>query len=281
MPDDLLLRRLRSLQPGELKSLLTGGLRVDEKELDNLEQEDLVLLCSKELRSAAGSSTRNLLRGDHDFPYKQLLIDVADKLTEGFTALSWTKFTLNDSHSEQEIEDEIIRLFEARAREWWKNLSDKGKAKFVNGLNSVLSGDKAMGIDIKDGIKAFLTQQTVENIFQSGITFGLSKVAAPWLLGGLGMSVVSYVGWLVLLQTVGFMGGLKIAVFGLGGFGALGGAVGLLGGTIIGMVLGFPTLFATLDGPAYRKTVPTTIMLLAKCRVDTLMKEQMNGGAEA
>ena len=83
-----------------------------------------------------------------------------------------------------------------------------------------------------------------------------------------GVSVVSQVGWLILLQTVGWMGGLKIAVFGIGGYGALGGMVGTLGGAAIGGVPALPTAAALLDGPAYRKTVPTVIILLAKSRMD-------------
>jgi uncharacterized protein YaaW (UPF0174 family) len=249
--------------------LLTGGLRVSENALTDLKKEELVLLCSKKLRLAAGSSVRNLFRGDHDFPYKQLLIDVADKLMEGCTALSWTKYSLKDSHAEREIEDEIVRLFENRSSKWWEKLTDKKKAQFVDGLNSVLRGDEIRKADLTDGPKIFLTQQVIENVIQNGIILGLSHVAAPGILGSLGASVVSQVGWLILLQTVGWMGGLKIAVFGIGGYGALGGMVGTLGGVAIGSVLALPTAAALLDGPAYRKTVPTVIILLAKSRMDS------------
>ena len=77
---------------------------------------DLVMLCSAKLRSAAGSSTANLTRDPHEFPYKQLLIDVADKLTPGLTPLSWTKFRLKDDHKEEEIEQLVLDLFEEQAR---------------------------------------------------------------------------------------------------------------------------------------------------------------------
>lgn len=59
--------------------------------------DELILLCSKKLRAAAGSSTGNMFRNDHGFPYKQILIDVADKLSPGHTVLSWTDYKLDDS----------------------------------------------------------------------------------------------------------------------------------------------------------------------------------------
>ena len=68
--------------------------------------------------------------------------------------------------------------------------------------------------------------------------------------------------------------GLKIAIFGLGGYGALGGFVGSLGGTIIGGVLGLPSLLVWVDGPAYRKSVPTVIMMLARTRVKLAQKQR-------
>jgi uncharacterized protein YaaW (UPF0174 family) len=47
-----------------------------------------------------------------------------------------------------------------------------------------------------------------------------------------------------------------------------------LGGTIIGGVLGPPSLLVWADGPAYRKTVPTVIMLLARTRVKLAQKQR-------
>ena len=265
-PTDLLLKRLRALRKDEVKALLTEGLGVPAKRLLALKKEDLVLLCSKELRAAAGSSIRNIRRGEHEFPYKQLLIDVADKLSPGPTWLDWTKYTLRDSHAEEEIEDAILRMFEERARKWWTGLKKNEKALFTKGLQSVLMGARVGKVKLTDGRKSLVTQQLIENVIQNGIVFGLSKVSIPGLTATLGLSVVSQVGWLVLLHTVGWMTGLKIAIFGIGGLGGLGGAVGALGASVIGTVLGIPSLLVLLDGPAYRKTVPTVIMLLARTR---------------
>lgn len=264
--DDQLFQRLRQLDDDSLHSLLVSGLRLSKDKLVGLDREELILLCSKELRSAAGSSARNFFRDEHEFPYKQILIDVADRLADGFTPLSWTKFKLGDSHSEQEIENVILNVFDERARKWWDKLPEQKKAEFIGGLQSVLDGQLNGKYNPSGGIKSVLTQQVLDSIFQNGVTLGLTQIAAPGLAGLLGVSIVSHIGWLVLVQTLGFMTGIKIAVFGVVGGGALGGAVSLLGVTAVGAALSIPSTLLALDGAAYRKTIPTVLMLLAMIR---------------
>lgn len=264
--DDQLFQRLRQLDDNSLHSLLVSGLRLSKDKLVGMDSEELILLCSKELRSAAGSSARNFFRDEHEFPYKQILIDVADRLADGFTPLSWTKFKLGDSHSEQEIENVILNVFDERARKWWDKLPEQKKAEFIGGLQSVLDGQLHGKFNPSGGIKTILTQQVLDSIFQNGVTLGLSQIAAPGLAGLLGVSIVSHIGWLILVQTLGFMTGIKIAVFGIGGFGALGGAVSLLGVTAVGAALSIPSTLLALDGTAYRKTIPSVLMLLAMIR---------------
>jgi uncharacterized protein YaaW (UPF0174 family) len=270
MSQDLLTQRLQSLVIDDLRSLLVGGLRLDEKKLEGLQRTDLVMLCSAKLRSAAGSSTLNLTRSPHEFPYKQLLIDVADKLTQGNTPLSWTKYRLNDEHHEEEIEQVVLDLFEEQARRWWQKLSEKNRNDFVDGINAAMNCDENVASQIKPGATPFIQQQAIEQLIQSGLIAGLSQVSAGGALGIVGISLVGQLGWLILLQTVGWMAGLKIAVFGIGGYGALGGAVTFLGSTAAGGAVALPGVIALADGPAYRKTVPTTVMLLAKTRLNQL-----------
>lgn len=266
---DVLFEHLNQLKKDDLKQLLTVGLRLKVDKIKNLMKKDLIELCSKELRAAAGSSTLNTVRDDHAFPYKQILIDVADKLSPGHTLLSWTDYTIDDDHSESEIEETIALLFEDRAKQWWNSLSDEKKKEFVGGIN-VAMGGAVSDIANSGGVKTFVTQQMIENIIQTGIMTGLSKVAAVGIFGSLGMSVIAQIGWFVVLQTVGWMGGVKIALFGLGGHGALGGAVGGIGGAVVGGLLSIPTLYALVDGTAYRKTVPTVVLLVAKHRAAML-----------
>jgi uncharacterized protein YaaW (UPF0174 family) len=265
---DVLLSRLRRLKKDDLMEILVGGLKVSAESVINRDKQELINLCSKELRGAAGSSTANVFRGDHEFPYKQILIDVADKLSPGHTILSWTDYKLGDDHTEAEIENTISNLFEERTKKWWKNLSPEKKAEFVGGLNSAMErSDEVKKITNSGALGSFVTQQMIENIIQTGIMSGLGKVAAGGALGTLGVSVIAQIGWLIVLQTVGWMSGVKFLLFGAAGHGAMGGAVSTVGGLAVGGVLSIPTLFALADGAAYRKTVPTIILLITKYRL--------------
>lgn len=276
MYSDLLIRRLQSLNSEDLSSILAGGLRIPEKKLRGMRHANLVMLGSEKLRSAAGSSTVNLTRDPHEFPYKQLLIDVADKLTPGITPLSWTRFRLKDDHKEEEIEQVVLDLFEEQARKWWNKLADEKREEFVDGINSVLHAEDSFTGTIDKGVAPFLQQQAIEQLVQSGLIAGLAKMSAGGALGAIGVSVVGQLGWIILLQTVGWMAGLKIAVFGIGGYGSVGGAVAWLGSAAIGTAVALPGMVALVDGAAYRKTVPTTIMILAKSRINCLIEEQVN-----
>lgn len=265
---DILFTRLSRLKKDDIKELLVGGLKVSTDDVTNKNKQDLILMCSKELRSAAGSSTVNIFRKDHEFPYKQILIDVADKLAPGHTILSWTQYKIEDSHTAGEIERAIANLFEERTKLWWSKLSDEKKTEFVNGINTAMGrAEKVREVTNEGVIKSFITQQMIENIIQAGIMSGLLKVSAGGVLGTLGLSVIAQLGWLIVLQTVGWMGGIKFALFGIAGHGAMGGAVAGIGGLAVGSALAIPTLFAFADGAAYRKTVPTVVLLIAKNRL--------------
>ena len=274
MSQDLLTQRLQSLVVDDLKSLLIGGLRLEETKLEGLPHTDLVILCSAKLRTAAGSSTLNLTRSPHQFPYKQLLIDVADKLTQGTTPLSWTKYRLKDQHGEEEIEQVILELFEEKVRRWWQKLPEAKRLEFVDGINSVMHSDQDFTKLTKKGAAPLLRQQAIEQLIQTGLITGLAQVSAGGALGVIGVSLIGQLGWVILAQTLGWMAGLKIAVFGIGGYGALGGAVTWLGTAAIGTAVALPGTVLLLDGAAYRKTVPTTLMLLAKTRLDGLASSE-------
>ena len=164
---DALLLRLRQLKKNDLMEILVGGLKVPAKSLTAVDKSALVQLCSKELRGAAGSSTANVFRGDHDFPYKQILIDVADKLSPGHTVLSWTPYRLEDAHTEDEIENTIATLFEERAKKWWNGLSPKKKNEFVGDINTAMARDELVKKVVNSGaFGSFATQQVIENIIQ-------------------------------------------------------------------------------------------------------------------
>lgn len=271
-PSDSLTIRLNILKQDDLKTILVSGLKVDQKLVYGKNKEDLIHIFSKELRSAGSSTTVGLLRYEHEFPYKQILIDVVDKLTPGNTPLSWTKYKLEDSHTEEEIEEDIANLFEDKARRWWASLKDEQKSQFANDIQGTLKQQNIAAVT-NGGVKSFLAQQAIENVIQAGVMKGIGSIAASGIMGGVGISIVGQIGWIILLQTVGWMGGLKIAMFGIAGYGAAGGAVTAVGSAAIGAALSVPTLFALVDGAAYRKTVPTVIMLIAKLRAPAVSVE--------
>ena len=133
--------------------------------------------------------------------------------------------------------------------------------------HDIHTGNEEVRDVLNSGVAGTLVrQQAVESIIQAGIMHGLSNVAAGGILGTLGVSVVSQIGWAILLQTVGWMGGVKIAIFGIAGYGSLGVAVTGLGTAAIGGVLSLPGLLVLADGPAYRKTIPTVVMLIDRDR---------------
>lgn len=223
MPSDPLTIRLDLLNQNDLKTILLSGLKVDEEVVFGKSKEVLIRLLSKELRAAASSSTVGLRRDEHEFPYKQILIDVADKLAPGYTALSWTKYKLEDAHTVEEIEEAIAAIFEEKARKWWSGLSEEKKSKFSNDIEIALKAQGVGTVTNGGAIKDFAIQQVIENLIQTGIMNGIGSIAAKGVLGGVGVTLIGQVGWLILLQTVGWMGGIKIALFGIGGYGAAGG----------------------------------------------------------
>lgn len=81
---------------------------------------------SKEYRSAAGHSLINIIREDHELPYKLILIDVADKLYPGFF---WTDYSFDDDSTEEEIEEEIEKYLSERAQKEWDKLSPLEKKR--------------------------------------------------------------------------------------------------------------------------------------------------------
>jgi hypothetical protein len=270
-PSDSLTTRLNILHHDDLKTILVSGLKVDENTVSGKNKDYLIRIFSKELRAAGSSTTAGLLRDEHAFPYKQILIDVVDKLTPGHTPLSWTKYKLEDSHTEEEIEEKIATLFEDKTRLWWAGLTDEQKSKFANDLQGALKQQNIASFT-NAGMKPFLAQQAIESVIQAGVMKGIGSMAASGIVGGLGISIVGQIGW-ILLQTVGWMGGLKIAMFGIAGYGATGGAVTAIGSAAIGAALSVPALFALADGAAYRKAVPTVIMLIVTLRAPVVRVE--------
>ena len=122
--NDELFDRLRMAKRPDLLALLED-LKLDLNEYNKLDNSKLINVISCELRSAAGNSFVNAGRGDHDFPYKQILIDVADKLCPG--RFSQTKYRLFDSATSDDIEEYINNIFNEIIKEHIEKMSSSEK----------------------------------------------------------------------------------------------------------------------------------------------------------
>jgi hypothetical protein len=120
LPDDVLIRRLRMASRSDLHDILRV-LKLDPKDVQHTPDAAVVWLISSRLRSAAGNSIANLRRGPHDFPYKQIVIDVADKLHP--SKIQWTPYKLDDAHTVEEIEDFVYDRIRERISTWLADMS--------------------------------------------------------------------------------------------------------------------------------------------------------------
>lgn len=86
---DRLFYLIEQLEYRDLLFLLKNGLQITEKKYERYSHDQLKYLFSAELREAASNSFANYFRLKHEYPYKQILIDVADKLRDGVEK-QWT-----------------------------------------------------------------------------------------------------------------------------------------------------------------------------------------------
>ncbi len=83
-------------------------------------------------RTSHGSALRNLTRDPNELPWKQMLIDAADRLTTG---LAGSSYRMDDPHSEESIESAVLDLYDARVGPLWDGLTDKERRKISTGAS--------------------------------------------------------------------------------------------------------------------------------------------------
>jgi uncharacterized protein YaaW (UPF0174 family) len=226
---DELWRRLESAHLPELHKLCEI-VRVSDAEAKS--KPVLVGELSKAIRAAAGHYVVNLFRQPHAFPYKQLLIDVADKMAPGWTFLSWTKYKLNDLHSAKEIEETAWRFFEMAMEKKLKNIPEKDKDELRKNVQ-------------QDLLKLGYSQALATHI-SAGLTgAGVGALVGPVLAYNIALNTASGLAW-VQLYWVG-----KASL------------LATLGGVVSVSTLIYAPVFAWwLGSPSYRKTVPATLHLI-------------------
>jgi uncharacterized protein YaaW (UPF0174 family) len=220
---DALFRRLRKAKRPDLVALLQEDLKKDQLEVRGLTDKDLVLEISEELRAAAGTSIANRFRGPHEFSYKQLLIDVADKLAPG---IIWTSFKVSGPETEEQIEGYIYKRVLILIEKHLESLNNADKAKLQERLEADL---RARGLpeQVVTGAVSALAAGTL-----TGLMAG--PLIATALFGSL---------WTWLF-------GLSLGQLILGGF-AVGGPVGLVAAALM-----------AASGPSYSKTIPAVTRLI-------------------
>lgn len=221
--DDVLFQRLRSAQRPDLDSLI-GDLKLDATKFHGKPDADLIEAISARLRSAAGNSLLNPTRGPHDFLYKEVLVDVADKLAPG--PMTWSRFKVSGPESEVELEDYIAERVEARVAKLVREMNEEDRRKLQTRLETDMRS-KGIPDSVAHGALTGLSTGAI-----SGLAFG--PLMASLLYSGIWTSIF----------------GLTAAQVLVGGV-ALGGPVGV----------GLATI-AVLSGPSYSKTIPTVYRLI-------------------
>jgi len=216
---DIILFRLENATDTEKKAICKHlGLEYTK----NIEKID------KEYRSAAGHSIVNVFR-KQKLPYKQILIDVADKLHSG---LGWTHFKLDDNYTELDIEKKILDDAERKAnkfKEKWMSLSEEKRQENEKKLREKLAEE---GYD----------KQTIKSL------------ASFVTLGGAGITGATPVALSIFYSS--FFGSTMAGIFGVS-LSSL-----ITGGIISASVVSAPLAIAYMSIPAYRKTIPVTLVLI-------------------
>ncbi|ETR74508.1 MAG: hypothetical protein OMM_00153 [Candidatus Magnetoglobus multicellularis str. Araruama] len=256
---DRLFYLLNKLDYEELEYILIKGLRKPKLVKDKIEYSQLVNLISKTLRNTASHSFVNAFRLEHEYPYKQILINVANKLQGNKTI-----YKLDDNHTEEEIEEEIIKLFEERSRKWWASLKSWQKRKIIDEINEMIEADLLQKVNKKVLIKQRVTKEVMDTIVAKGIVVSLVMVSAGGILGFAGLSLLDVYGWRIVTMFTGWLTGVEIFLSSGMTLFTLTGALG------VGLPIWIGSTIIYENGPNYDKTIPTIIMLLSKVREETV-----------
>lgn len=189
---------------------------------------------SKEYRSAAGHTIGNWFRGDHDLPYKEILVDVANKLKPKGDPNS---YSLGDGRSEVDIEEKIIDYFAEKIAEELNKMTPEERAKKMELFKSILQDGKNIDIghDFMKELQKALATTTVT-----------TSAVVSLLTGPLTAS----------LFYSGALAGIWASIFGMSS------SLLLLTGTGVGSLVSLPLLFLFLGSPSYKKTIPVTLQLI-------------------
>ena len=223
--DDELLKRLATAKRSDLEALL-GDLKLRRYQPFDKTDAELIGKISSELRSAAGNSLMNVMlrRKQHEFSYKQILVDVADKLAPGILGRSVYKPSGPDT--EVQIEAYIDGRIRERVVEYLKKMSEVDKKKLQDELSKDLRSKKIPEESIQSTL-AMIASGTLTGV-------ALGPAVAALLYGGVWSAIFGF----SLAQLL--VSGLIV-----------GGPVGIIAAGI-----------ALVSAPSYSKTIPAVYRLI-------------------
>jgi hypothetical protein len=257
---DRLFQLLSQMETLELEQSWSSLKKGGDSSFSNFSRQEKINLISKELRSVSGHSLVNVFRDEHAMPWKQILIDTADKLKPG---LGWTYHTLNDKSTEEEIEKKILIYLDDMIKSSWEKSSQADKDTLSNSLTTVLQQAAEQEAIQKQKIGQVaiqtVTAQTLGNAISNGLFIGggmrmlIAKTSIGVVGSAFGANFLSQLGIWFVVQFFGWWAGLKLII---------GGGAAKLGVAIIGTPLIVIGLANTAMSPSYTKSIPTVISIL-------------------
>jgi uncharacterized protein YaaW (UPF0174 family) len=257
--NDRLFDLLGVLDETEIAALWTDAFRrpPSDESFDASPRARRIDLVSREWRAVHGHSLANLRRSDHELAWKRILVDVADKIAPGW---GWTKYRVEDSHREEELEQAILRMYDERMKEMWEKLTAAQKEELAGSLDAEIA--RSTHALRQHGTAAAVRSVTVGSLaaaISAGLITGgglmaIAQGSMSLAMGSLPGGVLQQLGFWMAVQLFGTFAGTRIA---------LGSGASLLGGAAIAAPVGVALLAHAAMSTAYRKSVPATIMLLS------------------
>ncbi|HOX69814.1 MAG TPA: hypothetical protein PKV56_18355 [Burkholderiaceae bacterium] len=256
--DDRLFALLRELDDQELRTIWVDALKCapDRDDFAIGSRELKILNISKEWRAVHGHTLLNLRRGNHELPWRRILVDVADKLKPGW---GWSDFRTDDERSDGEIEAAILRYFDERAQEAWAKMNEEERAKLASSLEQELAQAQAnVGASVRGAGISGITTSSLGAGIGAGLLSGagalsLAQGATSFALSGLIGGTLYQLSFWIVVRVFGAWSGVQLMASG-----------GLA--TVAGALLSVPALVAfaanAVMSTSYRKTIPATLALL-------------------
>lgn len=258
--NDRLFVLLSELEDQELEGIWAQALRCkpDYNDYASGSRDWRVACISAEWRAVHGHTLRNRLRSPHELPWKRILVDVADKLNPGWF---WTGYRLGDNTREEEIEADILRMYDERARKMWENMPTEKRKELAQALNNELKAVSSEMGRVSKGIAArSVTVTSLGNGISAGLLTGggalmLAQGAATTYFAGLvGGGVLAQLGLWITVRILGKWAGLKLV---------LTGGAAQIGARFVYWPLAVVMTADLFMQTSYRKSIPATLILLS------------------